>query len=49
LKVELERYTESLDYDELDEYLNEQAVVVKKATTSSSSFNTCQIVDSDDD
>jgi hypothetical protein len=52
LKVELERYTESLDYDELDEYLNEPVAVVKKSATSSSStssFNTCQIVDSDDD
>jgi hypothetical protein len=49
LKLELERYTESLDYDEMDEYLNEPVTVVKKSGGSLSSFNTCQIVDSDDD
>jgi hypothetical protein len=49
LKLELERYTESLDYDEIDEYLNEPVTVVKKSGGSLSSFNTCQIVDSDDD
>jgi len=52
LKIELERYSESLDYDELEEYLNEPVNVVKKSnisTTSTTSFNTCQIVDSDDD
>jgi hypothetical protein len=50
LKIELERYTESLDYDELDEYLNDPTPIIKKSSNSSSaSFNTCQIVDSDDD
>jgi len=49
LKLELERYSESLDYDELDEYLNGEPVNTKKVISTAKSFNTCQIVDSDDD
>ena len=49
LKIELERYAESLDYDELNEYLNGVPVSVNKTSTSVTSFSTCQIVDSDDD
>jgi hypothetical protein len=49
IKVNLEKYTESLDYDELEEYLNEPVATVKKSVKATSSFDTCQIIDSDDD
>ena len=49
IKVNLEKYTESLDYDELEEYLNEPVAIVKKPVKATASFDTCQIIDSDDD
>jgi hypothetical protein len=49
LRKDLEKYCESLEYDETNEYLKEEPK--KKEVTSSKSlnFNTCMIDDDDDD
>jgi hypothetical protein len=49
LKLDLEKYSEQLDYDELNEYLIEPKKVESKPKLNDQSFNTCQIMDDDDD
>jgi len=52
LKQDLEKYTENLEYEELDDILNKDEIkIVKKIDNNKapSSFNTCQIIDSDED
>jgi hypothetical protein len=51
LKADLEKYSENLEYEELDDILNKDEIkIVKKVDNKVvSSFNTCQIIDSDDD
>jgi hypothetical protein len=49
LKFELEKYSESLDYDEIDEYLVEPKKIENKPKLNDKTFNTCQIMDDDDE
>jgi hypothetical protein len=52
LKADLEKYSENLEYEELDDILNKDEIkIVKKIDNNKtpSSFNTCQIIDSDED
>jgi hypothetical protein len=49
LKLELEKYSESLDYDEIDEYLVEPKKIENKPKLNDKTFTTCQIMDDEDD